>query len=1013
MYHTHSRHQLVSPMLASLARIGLTPSASYDHRLAALNMIDLIIGWERYNTLRGKLEFPQNYDPSDGSDTTVSMNTDEYTQSSINQPPLHRPNTPNPLPTSNPSTNSSTNTTAPMLSQSHIQLLLNFLIRFALFAIESKESQIQKLLIRTLNILKKFLKIFSLNGVKVTYMDKFLVVKSNTNLPTGTTSNSTSLAGGSNTVPPSEQAVQTYLDICIISFDQLQYNSNTTNTTAHNSNININSIGKKTTEENYTSLLFQCLTQGYAQLINIIYTYEYNYKIHMLFKQLVILIITHYSPYTHPIPYELLNINFYSKLKSILDLNLKLPDTTQNNNNNNNSNSNTLNQSYTTNTNTNNSIEIKNLLYTLHILYDIIRIEPQWIQNHTSNLFKVLQLVSTEHLHKSTKSSSRTSDAAISIVHTHDYGTDWSTIPLQLLPSTYILSEYLNIYHTLNYTRTYGNIYLRSFSVPEYCTILCMLLGVLGQGIYGKYISYIQERYIVLIVQLLENSDCPLILNMLTKLLSSWVLDTSGSNGGGHNYDPSLAITTSTTSTTNSKNNGNNNSSSSNTGGINSSTNYTNNSISSSGGGSPLSDEEQYIIYSKMNRLIDRDLREKSNIIDNYMYPFVYRCINLTHRMYTYTHNTKTANAFMNRYYIYKHITNYIIISPSILMLPYTNKHIYEDGFSAFFEDTTPIDNMNINNTTIDLSKIYNMSIYDKLIRFFTIDWSYISNRYYITMLPSILISHYIHSSGGTEPENVDFWRSCNRLITLVPNLSEIICKHVFIQLRPKLSNIQQYTLITTIYNFILKWRSKKFLYIPEYSVSHEDMYSNNIPQYIFNILSYIPYTILQFPIDILSTLFTSYNMVPMLLEVLDTIIHTPLPVPGDFLGMAAEPENNARILADFKKRALDVYISLLDILHENKQIISILRMYNNDGNDNMTKIGLSYELYDKYEEAQGVYHRAIKYICDQNKSGSVPATSAAVTHATSAAAGGTGDLKLWENRWVECSRELSQVSYL
>lgn len=987
VFYAYKQH-LASQMINAIAKFGLQPQLQTEHRVSTLNVLDVILGWEIYR--RKRLRFrkspaagatagassavnpslPPGSIPTTASVQAGSLTTDDIPSTSAATAMTRRTASEEDAEAmtidpavagnstgltisvgnedvlgNNPSSVGSNANRIRSFSYSEaaltasqqqaqnrnireiiresdnmilpvvpVQISLNFLVRMALLLVDTKDPQLARLVPRCVELFKRYVRTFSVDGVKVSGLEKLLnplpnqPTQSNQNVP----------PAPSNTI--NENAVVIYLDLTLSSFKCFGGSHN---------------------------LLLQCLSQG-QNILQVAFQSE-NAKIQSLFRMLTKRLFQTFPPNMQLLPYELKQLDFYTNLKSVIDSSINIPD------------SNSSNSSQIIS-------EMKRISYALCILEDIISIYPSWLANHAHQIYKAVHLLASDHVMKASKSSSRVTDVAFSIVQSSDVGPDWSTIPSQLFASSFILSEFSTPFHSLNYIRNFATMHTRSFQSPDHLTVTCLLVSILCKGLHSNQTKYLGEKTIGLLCWLLEGSDSPALLNLVAEICDSWILR--------HN--------------------------------------------------SPLTDEEQYVLYGKITSYADRDIRDKLNVWENFSHSYGLRYAYLSHRIGNLC--SSRQDVFRKRFEVSMKITKVNPYGLVSLLSPVSWTRDY-----AFAR----------------VSRTFGKGIFDRIGKFFSYDWSCVSHRHLIMLLPTLfLLSNQDVSDDepkkktvassienlsesarkrarfstpakdntaassndmmDVELEEIATDAEASRLqlrdlITKIsflslthPTLAENLIDQFVKQMWTALDSASRDKIVSSTQNFLLKNRPKKFLYWPNDLPGRSG--NQNIPQSLLKTMLKLE-PIPQFSIDFLGAMAVSYNMSSSILRVIE----------GLLFASVRDVESAKLVLNSsqpFTRRLVEVYFSLIDNLQNKEEQLSTLRL---KAIQSRTSQYLSYEYYDRFEEAQSGYLAALKSTCES----SLADRQSPATVTTPPSEVNASDLQLWQNRWVETCKELSQWSTL
>ena len=1050
------KHQLTSQMTSSIARIGFSPHSTLDHRIIALNIVDVLIGWEWFRrkrlclrrqfatTASTTMNTPtsatstlslsnssSNSKLAAGSEMEVVTNTNETADAPATENDTSSNNgavDPNNSTNNNANNNAQNYNTSIMsfissrdkdqeriLHSAQIILIANFLVRLSLFAIESRDVSINRLLPICVDLFQKLVHVFPFEHVKLTYMDKFIRL-GQTTTPTAASATSTANSNSNDVNPTSsptatptsatatisalivrEHAMNTYLEMTLSSFSSL-----------HGS----------------THLLLQCLSQGGPLLIDAVFQLE-SPKIHALFRQFIKKLMTVYSPNdTIRHPKEFKEIDFYTKLKNVLQSRIKVPEVA----------SSVLTVA--------GAQEMKNLQFCLALLIDVAEICPEWLNNHGSQLVKVCTELIADHATKAVKSSSKSTDAAFSVTHSADLGADWSTMPSHGLPLQSVFKEFASPFHSLNYNQHFVSLYTRSFISADHMTCIYLFMLIFYKGLQSrKAIDYLKKKVFPLMINLINGSDCPVVLNLLGQMGEAWILQPD----------------------------------------------------------SPLDFEEQYILYSKLCQNTDRDLRVKVSVVDGMTYGFALHFAVVANRM---------GNLYTTQPDVFKHKFASVINTMS-------SSSIANSSSLGAISVLCPCAEIRSPAMLRVFQFLSSTSLYERLLGFLTFDWNHISNRFFIALLPTVFTQLFLNSSSFTVAD----YNHISALTMAHGRLSEQLTQVCISTIWACCDTAQRNDLVMSVEIFLTKLRPKKILYhLPTGGSKDERFLARNIPQYLIHImLSLDPKP--QFSVDFLVAMSFTYALVPDILLLLDaalfesttennplmTALSTQAPssssssVPVVVKEMNSSPMKSKTTSTSFsatqqnkgkaarggnagagagvndnkderalisskpnqtakcnfltlrlpdvtsssssslvtdttntdeqqqqqqaededeiitRKRVYNLYMHLLEEIHETDQLIALYRL-------RVTRpdslLGLSYEAYDRHEEAQLVYVQSIKSALssqtqikteENNNNNNNNANNTTIVTANDS----TFELNMWENRWIKISKELSQWNSL
>ena len=165
------RSLFVPAMLSSLNKLGLqsgSGSSSIEYKSVALSIVETILGWETMTRESKGADLEGNVSPTEGASSLQSAsgsanggNTDTTTNSTSKK-------------RERASSISSLQEDF-SLSASHLQTIVNFLVRLCLGVADARDNNVAKLAIRCVSLLRRVSKQFSLYKIPVPYYERLLL----------------------------------------------------------------------------------------------------------------------------------------------------------------------------------------------------------------------------------------------------------------------------------------------------------------------------------------------------------------------------------------------------------------------------------------------------------------------------------------------------------------------------------------------------------------------------------------------------------------------------------------------------------------------------------------------------------------------------------------------------------------------------------------------------------------------------------------------------------------------
>jgi hypothetical protein len=530
VYYSY-RHQLIPQMITSMSRIGLPHNAAIENRIVALNVADVLINWE-WCRLRRKLTFPEEAVPessnkrsfvhTDGSLPMPKMMRSETAptgsaNSVFDSPPKVLSGPPS-LIRSSTAPVSGTGPTNPLLAfderdhertLTHIQihLVANFIIRLGSLACESKEGSFSRLSTKCSNLFKKMVGVYPFQGIKLNYFEKLLAgVADQHSVPrkdgitgkdassnaaqTGSSVSAASSSSSSTKTPNlSEASLTFFLEVQLATLECM---------------------------DGPSSLLIQNVPIVLG-LCSWAMTSK-SFAIHSVFRALVTKVFQLY-PAQAPHP-ALVDYGFYPKLRELLDKQLKLehenPPST-----------------VATQPPQVASPDRHSLFLSFMCIDDIIKIYPDWINNHAHTVVNISTSLLSDHIGRATKSSLKATDMSFFPSHAPDIGQDFSIFSAQPLASTAIFADYISndgihssfgAGHVTNTPNSVSSlIHTRLTSISHNCSTCALGISLLVKSLHQGLLSHYRQSILTLIVSVLEGSDNPYFLFYASQVCNAWI----------------------------------------------------------------------------------------------------------------------------------------------------------------------------------------------------------------------------------------------------------------------------------------------------------------------------------------------------------------------------------------------------------------------------------------------------------------------------------------------------------